>query len=80
MRGVPFSVAAVEYQDAGAGFEPQHRREIMGLGGIERDHGAGPERRLDVKPGTAEIIAGHGGILAILGETRAGLGFTFVVK
>ena len=32
----------------------------MGLGAVERERGAGRERRLDEKPGTAEIVSRHG--------------------
>ena len=34
--------------------------EIVGLGTLQRDGTAGFERRIDEKPGTAEIVGGHG--------------------
>jgi hypothetical protein len=40
----------------------------MGLGTVERNRGAGRERRLDEKPGTAKIVSRHGGDYAILAE------------
>jgi hypothetical protein len=38
----------------------------MGLGTVERQHGASRERRLNEKPGTAKIVGRHGANQAIL--------------
>ena len=54
-----FAVAAVEQKHGRVRAEPEHVQEIVRLLRVEPDLGALGERRFDVKPGGAEIGAGH---------------------
>ena len=60
-RATPLPVPAVENKDAVAIPQAEHVAEIVRLGALERDRCPAVERRVDEKPGTAEIVAGHGG-------------------
>jgi hypothetical protein len=44
----------------------------MGLGMVERNLGAGRERRFEEKPGAAKIISRHGGELRYTGRAYTG--------
>src|SRR5262249_20595112 len=58
-RAPPFAVAAVEYQQATARFQPQHVAAAISLTRVERDACPLLDRRVEVKARGAEIAAGH---------------------
>ncbi len=56
---LPFAVCPIEHEHRVARRHAQHAREVVDLGGVQRDREAGAERRRNKQPGTAKIVARH---------------------